>query len=88
MRVLRWIVDRCEGRAHADETALGWMPRTKEFDLDEMPGYSRDRLEQAQTIVPEEWHRELLLQEELYMKLYSHMPKELVFQRQLLTSRL
>jgi len=88
MRVLKWIVDRCEGRAHADETALGWMPRTKEFDLEEMGGYPRERLERAQRIVPEEWHRELLLQEELYMKLYSHMPKELVFQRQLLTSRL
>ncbi|MDB6022030.1 MAG: Phosphoenolpyruvate carboxylase, partial [Pedosphaera sp.] len=88
MRVLKWIVDRCEGRAHADETALGWMPRTRDFDLDGMPGYSRERLEQAQSIVVEEWHRELLIQEELYMKLYSHMPKELVFQRQLLTSRL
>ncbi|HWF18815.1 MAG TPA: phosphoenolpyruvate carboxykinase (GTP) [Verrucomicrobiae bacterium] len=88
MRVLKWIVERCEGRAHADETALGWMPRIKDFDLDEMPGYSREQLERVQSIVPEEWHRELLLQEELYMKLYSHMPKELVFQRQLLTSRL
>jgi phosphoenolpyruvate carboxykinase (GTP) len=88
MRVLEWIVDRCEGRAHADETALGWMPRLKDFDIEGMAGYSRERLERAQAIIPEEWHRELLLQEELYMKLYSHMPKELVFQRQLLTSRL
>ena len=88
MRVLKWIVDRCEGRAHADETALGWMPRLDEFDLGGMANYPRERLEQAQSIVQEEWHRELLLQEELYLKLYSHMPKELVFQRELLMSRL
>jgi phosphoenolpyruvate carboxykinase (GTP) len=88
MRVLKWVVDRCEGRAHADETALGWMPRLNEFDLGGMTDYPRERLAQAQEIVTEEWHRELLLQEELYMRIYSHMPKELVFQRQLLTSRL
>jgi phosphoenolpyruvate carboxykinase (GTP) len=88
MRVLKWVVDRCEGRAHADETALGWMPRLNEFDISEMPNYSIEKLERVQSIVIEEWHRELLLQEELYMRIYSHMPKELVFQRQLLTSRL
>ena len=88
MRVLKWIVDRCEGRAHADETELGWMPRIEDFDLEGMTGYSREKLEQAQSIVPEEWHRELLLQEDLFMKLYSQMPKELVFQQELLTSRL
>ena len=88
MRVLKWVVDRCEGRAHADETQLGWMPRTREFDLDGMDGYPRETLEEAQSIVPEEWRRELLLQDELFMKLYSHMPKELVFQKELLTSRL
>jgi phosphoenolpyruvate carboxykinase (GTP) len=88
MRVLKWVVDRCEGRAHADETPLGWMPRLDEFDLDGLPNYSRERLAEAQAIVPEEWYRELLLQEEVYLKLYSHLPKELVFQRELLTSRL
>ena len=88
MRVLKWVVDRCQGRAHADETPLGWMPRTREFDLDGLSNYPRERLEQVQSIVKEEWLRELLMQEEIYMKLYSHMPKELVFQRALLMSRL
>jgi phosphoenolpyruvate carboxykinase (GTP) len=88
MRVLKWIVDRCEGRAHANETPLGWMPRLKEFDLDGMDDYPRERFEQAQSIVREEWYRELLLQAEIYIKLYARMPKELAFQRELLTSRL
>jgi phosphoenolpyruvate carboxykinase (GTP) len=35
-----------------------------------------------------EWHRELVMQDELFIKLYSHLPKELVFQRELLISRL
>ena len=45
-------------------------------------------LEQAQAIHHEEWRREILMQEELFMKLYSHLPKELIFQRELLTARL
>jgi phosphoenolpyruvate carboxykinase (GTP) len=47
-----------------------------------------EAFEELQRIDPPEWHRELLLQDELFMKLYSHLPKELVFQRELLISRL
>ena len=35
-----------------------------------------------------DWKREVLSQDELFMKLYSHLPKELIFQRELLVARL
>src|SRR5262245_960193 len=88
MRVLKWIIDRCRGRADAVETALGWVPTKDSFDAKELPGFDGDRLELAQTINHEEWRREILMQEELFMKLYSHLPKELVFQRELLVARM
>jgi phosphoenolpyruvate carboxykinase (GTP) len=47
-----------------------------------------EQFEQAQAINHEEWRREIIMQEELFMKLYSHLPKELVFQRELLVARL
>src|SRR5262249_8481376 len=34
MRVLEWIVNRCHGRADATETALGWMPSSRDINLD------------------------------------------------------
>jgi phosphoenolpyruvate carboxykinase (GTP) len=88
MRVLKWIADRCHGRADANETPLGWVPGAKSFDLEGMPAFMPERLAKAQTIDLDEWRRELLSQDELFMKLYAHLPKEMVFQRELLVSRL
>ncbi|HUE37076.1 MAG TPA: phosphoenolpyruvate carboxykinase (GTP) [Candidatus Acidoferrum sp.] len=88
MRVLKWIVDRCNGQANANETPLGWVPGAVSFDLEEMKDFTRESLEQAQTINYEDWRRELLQQDDLFMKLYSHIPKELIFQRELLVARL
>ncbi len=88
MRVLKWIVDRCRGRADADETPLGWVPGPHCFDLEGMPNFSRDQLTQLQSINYEDWRREIIRQDELFMKIYSHLPKELIFQRELLVSRL
>jgi len=88
MRVLKWIVDRCWGRAEAEESALGWVPNPKTFDLSGLSKSAVEQFEQAQAVNHEEWRREIIMQEELFMKLYSHLPKELIFQRELLMARL
>ena len=88
MRVLKWIVDRCRGRAGAQETPLGWVPRREDFDLEEMHGFSKEAFDEIQRINLEEWRREILSQDELFMKLYPYLPKEMIFQRELLVARL
>jgi phosphoenolpyruvate carboxykinase (GTP) len=32
LRVLRWIIDRCENRVDADETPIGFLPRAEDID--------------------------------------------------------
>ncbi len=88
MRVLKWIADRCHGRAEANETSLGWIPESKSFDLEGMDGFDAARLEEAQSINVEDWRREIAMQDELFFKLRLHLPKELVNERELLISRL
>jgi phosphoenolpyruvate carboxykinase (GTP) len=88
MRVLKWIVDRCHGRAVGEENPLGWMPASGDIDLDGIPGYGRAQFDAAQRIDHDEWRRELDLQEELFLKLGARMPKELGYERELLRSRL
>lgn len=87
MRVLKWIVDRCHGRAYARETPLGWMPRTDDIDLEGLSINAEDfrKLEHVDT---EDFKNEILSQEELFLKLAGDLPKEMVFQRELLISRL
>ena len=88
MRVLEWIVDRCHGRVPADETSIGWMPRFKDFDSEGLDGFDEGKFNELQKIDDDEWHHEVLSQEEFFMKLWSHLPKELMLQRELLVSRL
>lgn len=87
MRVLKWIVDRCRGQAYAVETVLGWMPRPKDIDLEGSQVQLKD-LEALQHVDVEAVKMELLSQEELFLKLAGDLPKEMVFQRELLVSRL
>jgi phosphoenolpyruvate carboxykinase (GTP) len=86
-RVLKWIIDRCHGRAPARETQIGWMPRYAEFDWTGLD-YSREQFQECMKIDPAEWQRELISQTELFLTLHDRLPKELIFQRELLISRL
>ena len=88
MRVLKWIVDRCRGRVPADETPIGWMPDPADIDLTGLADYNPANVAESLSLDLEEWKREVLLQDELFFKLYADLPKELIFQRELLISRL
>ena len=87
MRVLEWVIRRCRGRAGAYETPLGWMPRPGDIDLD---GLSIDAGDFAalEKVDIDAFKLEILGQEELLLKLAGDLPKEMVFQRELLISRL
>jgi phosphoenolpyruvate carboxykinase (GTP) len=87
MRVLEWIINRCHGNAYARETPLGWMPRSQDINLDGS-GVTREHFEKVQEVSLEDIKAELLSQEDLFLKLAADLPKEMIFQRELLISRL
>ncbi len=87
MRVLKWIVDRSHGRAYAKETPLGWMPRSEDIDLEGL-SISESDLQVLESVSPEDVKQEILSQEELFLKLAGDLPKEMIFQRELLITRL
>ncbi len=89
MRVLRWIIERCEGRVGARESAVGHMPRHEDFDLDGLSGFENsERFERLLAVDPAEWQAELTAQETLLSSLGSHLPAALTAEHTALRERL
>lgn len=88
MRILKWMAERCKGRTGANETPLGWVPYSNDVDLSGMENYDQRKFDKAQAINIDEWRREALFQDDVFTKIYADLPKEFIFQRELLVARL
>jgi phosphoenolpyruvate carboxykinase (GTP) len=88
MRVLKWIVERANGRAVSVESPLGWMPRYEDLDWQGLEGLTRERFNELMSVDRDQWNAEVLAHEELFVKLYDRLPKELPAVRDLIVSSL
>jgi phosphoenolpyruvate carboxykinase (GTP) len=64
------------------------MPAPEDIDIRGIEGYGPETLRKALAIDVQGWKREVMLQDELFIDLNADLPKELLFQRELLISRL
>jgi phosphoenolpyruvate carboxykinase (GTP) len=76
MRVLKWIVERVEGKAAAKQTPLGFIPDFKDLDWNGLD-YSPDKFAQLTAVNSAQWQQELKLHDELLTKLKYHLPAEI-----------
>ena len=76
MRVLNWIIDRCEGKADATETAIGYVPKPEDIDLTDLD-MDIDTLKSILTVDKETWTKEAAEIEEHYKKFGDKLPEEL-----------
>jgi phosphoenolpyruvate carboxykinase (GTP) len=89
MRILKWIVDRVNGFAHAIESPLGWMPRYEDIQWDGLESFSQKQFNELMTINREDWKEEVMSHDEIFVgKLYDKLPKEFIHMRELLMSSL
>ena len=75
-RVLDWIVDRCEGKVDAQETAIGYLPYAKDINREGLD-MTEEQLDKILDVDKDAWEEELKGVEELYAKFGDHLPKEL-----------
>lgn len=75
LRVLDWIIDRCEDNAQADNTPIGFVPRPQDINIDGLDMTEKD-LKELLTIDKEQWQKETELIEEHYAK-FDKLPAAL-----------
>ncbi|MGH7957255.1 MAG: phosphoenolpyruvate carboxykinase (GTP) [Opitutaceae bacterium] len=87
MRVLKWIFDRVRAGGRAREMPIGWVPRYKDIDWTGLD-FPEEKFEELQSFDRAAWRAEVLGHEELFLDLHSHLPKEMVYERELLICRM
>ena len=88
MRVLQWIVERCEGSANGSATALGIMPRYEDLSWRGLEKFTADQYAELSEVEHDAWAEELRSHDELLGKLGAHLPVELEARRTLLHEKL
>ncbi|MDP2249820.1 MAG: phosphoenolpyruvate carboxykinase (GTP) [Hydrogenophaga sp.] len=76
MRVLKWMIDRLEGRGQGTEHAFGVSPRYEDIHWDGL-NFSTEQYQTVTHIDNAAWTQELALHSELFTQLAHHLPREL-----------
>lgn len=87
MRVLDWILKRCEETVDADETAIGYVPKPEDINL-EGCSVDEETLKGLLNVDTETWKKEAEGIKEFYKKFGDRLPKELNEELSALESRL
>jgi phosphoenolpyruvate carboxykinase (GTP) len=86
-RVLKWVIDRLEGKAAAVETPIGRVPTTDSIDVTGLD-LSLEALQTALAVDDDEWKAEIPLIEEWFTKLGDKVPTALKVELDGLKARL
>jgi phosphoenolpyruvate carboxykinase (GTP) len=81
MRVLQWVVERCQGRGRGVETPLGTMPRYEDLTWVGLDKLSPAQFAELERIDNGAWREELSAHDELFGKFGSRLPEALETRR-------
>jgi phosphoenolpyruvate carboxykinase (GTP) len=87
LRVLKWVLDRCQGRGSAVDTVIGEVPPVDAIDRSGLKLSDADMTELLK-VDPAEWVEAVAGQEELIQMFGSHMPKEIIGEHDELARRI
>ena len=77
LRVLEWILARCEDKVDAKETPIGYVPNAKDINIEGLDGITEKTIEDLLSVDKESWVKETEGIEQFYAELGERVPKEL-----------
>ena len=88
MRVLMWILARCEGKADAVETPIGYEPKPEDINIEGLKDITLDTIKGLLDVDVDLWKADAASIEEFYAKFDSKLPAEMKHQLEALKARL
>src|SRR5450631_4211298 len=76
LRVLRWMIDRCKGKAAARDTAIGQLPNSQDLDLQGLQ-ISPAAIEELLAVNPQLWQEEFAGIDEYLAQFGDRVPQSL-----------
>ena len=87
MRVLLWILDRCEGKVDAVETPIGYVPKVEDLQLEGLD-IDEATIKELLRVEPDWWKEDIVNIKEFYELVGNHVPAEMYEELAALEKRL
>ncbi len=77
LRVVLWILARCEGKVDAVETPIGYVPKPEDINIEGLDGVTIDTIKDLLSIDTQSWLDDVKNIEDFYAQVGNHVPHEL-----------
>ena len=77
MRVLLWMLDRCDNKIGAIDTPIGFIPKAEDINIEGLDGVTVETVRSLLTVDKDVWLEDVQNIKEFYAKFGSTVPKEL-----------
>jgi len=88
MRVLLWILARCEGKVDAVETPIGFVPKAEDINIEGLADVTIDTIRDLLTIDVKSWKEDIANIKDFYAQIGDHVPAEMYEELAALEARL
>ena len=88
MRVLDWILARCEGKVEATLTPIGYTPKAEDINIEGLDGITLDTIKDLLSVDVESWLEDVANIKEFYAQVGDRVPETLYDELAALEARL
>ena len=88
MRVLMWILARCEGKVEADITPIGYVPHAEDINIEGLDGITVDTIRDLLSVDKDSWLADIENIKEFYAQVGDRVPQTMYDELAALEARL